>query len=294
MDSLDITEAVNRQEWLGPTAEAMQKAVSTVVDAAGPAVADALHGVWLGHALHPVLTDIPLGAWTATAALDVLEVCCGRDELAPGADAALGVGLLGALGAAATGLTDWYFLHNKKQQRIGAAHALLNVTATALYGASWLMRRRGARAAGRAAGWLGYLVISAASYLGGALVSEMKVGVDHAPRQGLPSDFVAVMAESDLSEGKPTKAEANGVPVVLVRQNGVISALAAACSHLGGPLDEGKLEDGGLVCPWHGSRFCLTDGQILNGPATFPQPSFETRVRSGQIEVRAADPQNQD
>lgn len=293
MDSMKITEALESQEWLGPTAEAMQKAVGGVVDAAGPKIADALHGVWLGHPLHPVLTDIPLGAWTTAAALDVLDACGGRDDLAPGADAAVGIGLIGALGAAVTGLTDWYFLQNKRQQRTGAAHALLNVTATALYGASWLLRRRGARPAGRAAAWLGYAVVAVSSYLGGSLVYELKVGVDHAPRVGLPSEFVAVMAEADLPENRPTRADADGIPIVLVRRNGVISALAAACSHLGGPLDEGEIKDGGLVCPWHGSRFCLTDGQILDGPATLPQPYFETRVQGGRIEVRAPDlPQN--
>lgn len=296
MDPMNITQALNQQEWLGPVAEGLQTAVQKVYapsGEAGQAVADALHGVRLGHPLHPVLTDIPLGAWTTAAALDLMQSLGRRDDLAPGADAAVGVGLLGALGAAATGLTDWYFLKNKNQQRTGAAHALLNVTATALYGASWLLRKRGARSAGRTAGWLGYAVVAVGAYLGGTLVYEERVGVDHAPRQGLPPDFVPVLDEGELAENQPKKVEANGVPVVLVRQGAQIFALAEACSHLGGPLAEGRVESGCIVCPWHGSRFGLADGRVMAGPATFPQPRFDVRVREGQIEVRApAVPQN--
>lgn len=299
MDSMNVTQALDRQEWLGPVADGLQTAMAKVYapsGAAGQKVADFLHGVWLGHPLHPVLTDIPLGAWTAAAALDLMEAVGGRTELGPGADAAVGVGLLGALGAAASGLTDWYLLRaNKSTQRVGAAHAMLNVTATALYAASWCLRRRGRRGTGQAVGWLGYGVVCAAAYLGGALVYEQKIGADHATREGLPPDFVPALPDAELPEDQPTRVEVNGVKVLLVRRNGRISALGELCSHLGGPLADGKLEGNCVICPWHYSKFDLSSGEVVDGPATFPQPCFETRVRDGQIEVRTPKiPQNED
>jgi nitrite reductase/ring-hydroxylating ferredoxin subunit/uncharacterized membrane protein len=298
MDSEVITAAVTQQDWLGPVADTLQTTVGQAYKAGGPAgqkIANILHGVWLGHSLHPVLTDIPLGAWTVAAALDLMEAFGGRTELGPGADAAVGVGLAGALGAAASGLTDWYILGDadKSNQRVGAAHALLNVGATALYGTSWLLRRGGRRGAGRAVGWLGFAVVSAAAYLGGALVSENKLSVDHATRERLPTDFVSVLPDADLSENTLMRVEVNGVKILLVRRNGQLSALGELCSHLGGPLAEGKLDGDCVVCPWHASKFALSSGEVVDGPATFPQPRFETRVQNGQIEVRAPQlPQN--
>jgi nitrite reductase/ring-hydroxylating ferredoxin subunit len=97
-----------------------------------------------------------------------------------------------------------------------------------------------------------------------------------------------VLAVADLNENEPRRVEAGGVPVVLVRQGTRIFALADTCSHLGGPLSEGTLEDCSIRCPWHGSRFALDDGRVLDGPATNPQPHFDVRVRGGQIEVRVA------
>jgi nitrite reductase/ring-hydroxylating ferredoxin subunit len=135
---------------------------------------------------------------------------------------------------------------------------------------------------------LGYAVSSAAAYLGGHLVYGEQVGVDHTAAQEMPKEFVAVLAEGELGEGEMKKVEADGVPVLLVRRNGEIHAIAHTCSHMGGPLSEGKLEGEVVQCPWHGSRFSIRDGSVVDGPATFPQPCFAVRVRDGQIEVRSA------
>ena len=83
------------------------------------------------------------------------------------------------------------------------------------------------------------------------------------------------------------RARAGNTDVLLVRQRGRVCALAHACAHLGGPLSEGTLKDGSVVCPWHGSEFALEDGRVLNGPATHNQPCLVARERYGQIEVRA-------
>lgn len=285
--SIDL---VKRQDWLEPVAETMQRGAQAAFAAAGPArrtVEDALHGVWLGHPLHPVLVTIPIGAWSFAAVLDGACAASGREDLAPAADLAVGVGLVGALASAAAGLADWQHTSGATR-RVGAMHALLNAGAAALYTASWILRRRGRRSAGRGLSNIGYAVANASAYLGGHLVYGERMGVTHAVAPMEPRDFVDVMAEADLPERTPHRATVAGAPVLLVRDGARIHALAETCSHMGGPLAEGRLEDGGIACPWHGSRFALEDGSVINGPATLPQPGYEARVRDGRVEVRRA------
>ena len=81
-------------------------------------------------------------------------------------------------------------------------------------------------------------------------------------------------------------ADVDGVDVMIAKQDGRLYALANRCSHRGGPLADGELEDGCVTCPWHGSAFRLADGGIERGPASVPQPAYEARVSDGQIEVR--------
>lgn len=283
-------DLVKRQDWLDPVAERMQRAVSAAFDAAGPAkrpVANFLHGVWLGHPLHPALVSIPIGAWSVAAVLDGVEVASGRRELAPAADMAVGMGLLGALASAAAGLADWQHTSGEPR-RVGVVHALLNTGATALYAASWIARRRGRRGAGRGLASVGYAVANASAYFGGHLVYGERIGVTHATAPAEPRDFVDVVAEGDLEEGRPRRASVAGASVVLVRLDGRIYALAETCSHLGGPLADGAVEEGCIRCPWHGSRFRLEDGGVVDGPATMPQPRYEARVRDGRVELRRA------
>jgi nitrite reductase/ring-hydroxylating ferredoxin subunit len=78
-------------------------------------------------------------------------------------------------------------------------------------------------------------------------------------------------------------------PVLLLRQGARVHALADRCNHRSGPLHEGDVGDGTITCPLHGSRFRLDDGSVEQGPATYPQPVFETRVTAGEVEVRRPD-----
>jgi len=135
---------------------------------------------------------------------------------------------------------------------------------------------------------MGYGLVAFTAYLGGDLVYHDLVNVNHANTEGMPRRFTPVMAEADLPEGQLTRVDARGTPVVLLRRGERIYALAATCSHLGGPLNEGELHDNTVTCPWHGSTFSFEDGHIVHGPATMAQPVFETRVKDGQIEVRLA------
>jgi nitrite reductase/ring-hydroxylating ferredoxin subunit/uncharacterized membrane protein len=284
----DVTTWIDEQGWLERTANAVQPAVRTFFDALGPArreVKNFLHGTWLGHPLHPVLTDIPLGAWTATLLLDVLEETSGLPAIGRAADASLALGLAGALGAAATGLTDWSETDGRPR-RVGMAHAVLNVGATILFAGSLLSRRRGDRAAGRGLALTGYLATIAAAYLGGELVYHDQIGVDHSTGGQLPEKFTAVLADKDLPAGKLTRVRFKETPILLVRRGARVFALAETCAHLGGPLAEGKLKGNTVVCPWHASRFELESGAVVEGPSAFPQPCLEVRVRQGQIEVR--------
>jgi nitrite reductase/ring-hydroxylating ferredoxin subunit/uncharacterized membrane protein len=280
-------DKLGQQAWLDPVAEPLTAAVHQAYEAGGEtgrALKNAAHGVWLGHPLHPVFTDVPLGSWTTALALDAAESATGDPGYGRAADLAIGVGLAGAVGAAITGLTDWSETDGRAR-RAGLMHGLLNVSATSLYVISLALRRNRARAAGRACSAAGLAVAGVAAYLGGNLVYGERIGVNHADEGG-PDKFTPAMASADLPADQPRKGEAGGVPVMLARQHDRVCALAEHCSHLGGPLSEGTLGRNSVVCPWHGSEFRLTDGRVLNGPATHSQPSFETRERDGQVEVK--------
>jgi nitrite reductase/ring-hydroxylating ferredoxin subunit/uncharacterized membrane protein len=283
-------EVIKKQDWLEPIADRLQPTVAAALDGpVGPQVANFLHGTWLGHPFHVVLTDVPLGSWTAAAVLDALEANTGSRAIGRGADAAIKVGLVGAAAAAITGLADWSKIGGGQPRRIGLTHGLLNVTATACYITSLCLRRSRARRAGRRFALLGLIVSSAAAYLGGHLVYKEKLGVDHTSGYSPPEDFVPVLPETELPENQLRRVDANGMPVLLVRRGQRIYAIADTCAHLGGPLSEGNLEDASVRCPWHGSRYSLEDGRVLEGPSVHAQPVLAVRVRDGQIEVRASD-----
>ena len=255
-------------------------------EAAGPVgqqAKNALHGVWLGHPLHPVFTDVPIGAWTTALALDAASN--GDPAMRRAATFAMGVGLTGALGAAVTGLTDWSETDGKSR-REGLIHGLLNLTATTLFATAFALRRNASDSGGRKCAWAGYAIAVGAAYLGGDLVYRRRIGVTHADTE-LPRQFTPILATAALADNSMVRARAGNADVLLVRQHGRVRALAHACAHLGGPLSEGTLKEGSVVCPWHASEFALDDGRVLNGPATHHQPCLMVRERDGQIEVKA-------
>lgn len=290
MPTKSLMKIIDDQQWLGEAGEAIQPVILNAFKAGGKtgdAIKNFLHGKWLGHALHPMVTDVPIGAWTVTAVLDTMELC-GSDEYKSGADAAVTIGLAGAAGAAVTGLTDWTAT-TQIERKAGLAHAILNVTATALYLTSAILRKNEkSRKTAISLSMLGYCITTASAYIGGNLVYNQQMGVNHAAEpEGFPNDFVAVCAEDDLKENTMKCVQAKKVNVLLARKNGEIFAIANTCSHMGGPLDEGELLEGCKVrCPWHGSVFSLKDGSVIDGPATEPQPEFDVRTSNGQIEVR--------
>lgn len=283
---LDCEESQKPQ--LKPIEESLQRFVHKAFDSGGErgqAIKNFLNGTWIGEPLHVILTDIPIGAWTVALVFDGLDFLSDKHEFALAADASIGIGLAGAAGAAITGVTDWQDV-DPPARRLGMIHGLLNLTATAFFASSLILRKRKSRPSGRILAGLGYGLMTYAAHLGGKMVYDYRVGVDRTDGEGFPPDFVAVMPETELAEAKPTRAEHDGVPILLVRRGSEIFALAETCSHLSGPLSEGELVGDSIVCPWHKSRFALKDGRVLDGPAVHPQPCLQVRVQNGQIEVR--------
>jgi nitrite reductase/ring-hydroxylating ferredoxin subunit/uncharacterized membrane protein len=282
---------VERQDWLEPIESGAQKAVAAAFRSApegGRHIRNFLHGTWLGHPVHAMLTDVPLGAWTATAVLDLMEAS-GRRDCRAGADITLAVGLTGAACAALAGVTDWQAIDGSAR-RVGVVHGMVNLASASLYTASLIARKRGNRGAGRAFAFAGFLASTAAAYLGGNLVYGKQIGVNHAPVEPRVTDWTDAMAEGDLEEGQPAVATVDGTKVLIVRSGGAIRCIAETCSHLGGPLSEGQIDGDTVQCPWHGSRFSLRDGSVIDGPTVHPQPSFETRVNQGRVEIKSREP----
>ena len=234
-----------------------------------------------------MLTDVPVGAWTVAMAFDALDLLCDRSEFARACETSIGIGLLGAAGAAVTGMTDWSDV-NPPARRLGLIHGLLNLGGAALFATSLFLRKKKSRKTGRIVGVLGYAVMGYAAHLGGKLVYEHRVGVDRTDGLLFPEQFAAVLPETSLIDSKLTRAIYQAAPILLVRRGERLFAMAETCCHFSGPLSEGKLEGDSVVCPYHFSRFALEDGRVLDGPAVHPQPCLEVRTRNGQIEVRRA------
>jgi nitrite reductase/ring-hydroxylating ferredoxin subunit/uncharacterized membrane protein len=241
-------------------------------------IRDALHGVWLGHPLHPMLVQMPIGMWLSASALDLLAPRAGT-----AARRLVAAGLAASVPAIAAGAVDWSEQH-EQQMRVGVIHALANSLAIGLYGASLTARKpraaRGLRLAGLAAVGLG-------GVLGGHISFRLAGGANHAePIPHLLQPGWHYLAPCDeLPDGRPVRKIVGEVPVVAVRTGDQVQVLADRCSHMSGPLSDGELADGCLTCPWHGSIFRLADGSVARGPATAPQPAFQTRVAAGAVEV---------
>ncbi|MEU3607736.1 Rieske (2Fe-2S) protein [Streptomyces sp. NPDC035033] len=246
------------------------------------AARDVLHGRWLGHPLHPVLVQFPIGAWLSAAVLD----------LVPGGQRAarllVGAGLAGAGPAAVAGWVDWAETR-RPQQRVGLVHAAANITGVVCYAASLTARCRGRHARGRLWGFGGLTAVAAGGALGGHLAYRQAAGANHAEQVPalVPPGWYPVATLAELPPGRPRRGHVGEVPVVIVRTDGdAVRVLAERCSHLAGPLADGEVVDGCLVCPWHGSTFRLDDGWNVTGPATAPQPAFDTRTVDGRVEAR--------
>jgi nitrite reductase/ring-hydroxylating ferredoxin subunit/uncharacterized membrane protein len=241
---------------------------------------DLLTGRWLGHAFHPAAVIAPLGCWVGAAVADTLGT-----RSAPVARRLIGAGVLAAGPALASGAADWLDTR-RAEQRVGTVHALLNHASLLAMAASWALRRGGHRRAGMAMSSIGLGGVMSAGFLGGHLAYARGVGVATTAFQSGPDDWTKLVPRDQLVGGQPIEAALDGVGFVAVGVDERVHVLENRCTHRGGPLADGSVGDGCIECPWHGSRFALVDGHVVAGPASVPQPAYQTRVVAGEVEIR--------
>ncbi|HEY7264462.1 MAG TPA: Rieske (2Fe-2S) protein [Trebonia sp.] len=269
---MDLMSYLERAKGLDRLVEPLQRAARLLRP--GPA-RDALHGVWLGHPLHPVLVQVPVGTWLSASLMDAWrgnETASRRLVIA---------GLAASVPASLAGAADWSEQH-EQQMRVGVVHALTNTAAVVLYAASAAIPARG-----RILRLAGLTAAMAGGFLGGHIAYRQSAGANQAepvPHLVEPG-WHDLMPLDQLDGREPATRLLGDVPVVVIRDGEHIHVLAGRCSHLSGPLSDSDYHDGCLTCPWHGSTFRVADGAVVRGPATAPQPVFRTRVTGGNIQV---------
>jgi nitrite reductase/ring-hydroxylating ferredoxin subunit len=291
-DLTHVMDALSPEQTrlLDHTAKQVQGVLTSAIEQGGPAarrVKNWLNGVWLGHVLHPALTDVTIGAWTTGALLDMVGA---KRE----ADAAMTVGVLAAIPTALSGAADWADT-NEEPRRIGLVHAALNSAGLTLMIGSLFARRANQRGLGIGLSTLGLTFASVSAWLGGELVYKLGTNVSRIAFEPRVAEFQTVARVGTLQEGKLTATEADvdgaRVPLVLLKRGGEVMALSGTCPHAGGPLAEGKLVEGAfgeaiVECPWHASQFRFSDGAACQGPAATGAHVYAARVRDGNVEVR--------
>jgi len=273
-----------------PTFDKAIEPVRTAVNAVLPQlVKDALHGSWLGHPLHPVLAQVPVGTWVSAGVLDLVPAA------RPAAALLIGTGVAAAVPTAMSGAADW-----SEQEigvrRLGAVHAVANSVALGLYVGSLVARARGAGTLGRVLSYTGLGLAGGSAAIGGHMSYSQSSGASHSATaaRALTTDWIDLGPLDDLPEGRPAlrtgKGSSVAVPLAVVRRGARVDVFVGACSHLSGPLHEGTVEDvhghSCLVCPWHGSAFDLDSGTSRRGPAANGQEKLEVRMEAGRVMAR--------
>jgi nitrite reductase/ring-hydroxylating ferredoxin subunit/uncharacterized membrane protein len=277
-----VVDSLESAEVLDTPGKAIGKAVRGLFGHG--TLKDALSGTWLGHALHPLLTDVVIGSFVSATLLDAL----GGDDDGRAAERLIGVGLAAYGPTAASGFNDWADteIAYPAVRRVGLAHAWTNVTALTLYGLSLAARRKGARGRGKVLAAAGAGVLASAGYLGGHLSYARAVGPNQTAFDPGPEDWTAAIDAGELANGEPTSVVVGDTPVLLLRHGDHFHAIHDRCSHRGCSLAQGELEKEMITCSCHGSRFSLRDGSVLRGPATVGQPAYDVRESDGKIEVK--------
>ena len=278
-----LIQRVEELKELDPIAKQVQTIVRRVIPQESQ-LKDALSGTWLGHPVHPPLTDVVIGMWTSAWFLDLL----GGEDSENASDRLIGAGILAAVPTAIAGLSDWAELYGGSR-RVGSLHAIGNTTALGLQGMSWLARKQDRRGLGVGLSMLGMAVATASAWLGGHLSFGRGVGVDQTVFESWPTEWTGIIDEDQLEDEKLTHASIDGVSIAVVKSGDQVHAMLDRCSHRGCSLHEGEFDGSTITCPCHGSAFRL-DGSVAKGPTTYPQPSFAVRVRDGRVEISAPDP----
>lgn len=270
MDPRNIGEHLDANASLDAIADPLARATGKVLPSG--AVKDVLHGVWIGHPLHPVLTDLPIGFWTSATVLDIL----GGPKSAGASRKLVGLGVAAAVPTAAAGLADWSEL-DRPERRSGVVHAVANLCATVLFACSYLARRRGWFRQGVVLSMAGMGAATAGGFLGGHLAFRRASGTSSVADTPDSAEWSTLDGTLPSADGDVVTARLGDTRLAMATLEGTPHALDAVCSHRGGPLDEGEVVDGCLHCPWHDSAFRLVDGSVARGPATVPQTAYEVR-----------------
>jgi nitrite reductase/ring-hydroxylating ferredoxin subunit len=288
----DLFTAIGRWKWLGTLNDSVSTVVQPLYERTRDNLAvELLHGGrWAGHALHPALSDLPIGFWSGAAVLETLgqDVPLAGRRLDPAA-ALSAAGLISAAATVATGVADWN-VSDGEDRRVGLFHGVLNLAGVALQGAALTARLRGHRSSARVLSASSLSVTAAAGFVGGHLVQGRAAMVNRVATFSGPTRWVKAVEESELADESSTGVEVEGRQVLLYRRGAEIHALDNTCSHAGGMLSRGEIHHCIVTCPLHGARFDLRDGHVVRGPAHTPQPVLPARVRNGWIEVRGSLP----
>jgi nitrite reductase/ring-hydroxylating ferredoxin subunit len=287
----DVVELVDRWAWIRTLNDQLTALLAPWRERyQDNPVLELMHGGrWLGHPLHPALSDLPIGLWGGSLLLDLID----RDPAPEGGLDPAGLftaaGLAAAVATAATGVVDWT-VSDDQDRRVGLFHGVLNTAALGLQGLSLAARLAGHRGTARGLGAAGLAVTGTAAYLGGHLVFAKAVMVSRVAGADGPRRWVRVIEEQEMPDDVPTGVQADGRQILLYRHDGTLYALDNLCSHAAGLLSRGSVEGLTVTCPLHGSQYCLANGSVRRGPSHQPQPVIRTRVRNGWIEVRGNQP----
>jgi nitrite reductase/ring-hydroxylating ferredoxin subunit/uncharacterized membrane protein len=268
-----VTRVVDAQaRWAKPLGEFNHRWLSALFRPIRP-IKDFLNGTWLGHPVHAVITDVPIGALTVSIVADLI----GQPIVA---DVALLIGVLAMVGAAVTGLADFTDLDGTARNR-ATVHSVVMVASLVLYAVS-LMIRSGSptdRLLPIVLALVAYGLLALGGSIGGDLVYLIGTNVNRHAWRGAGAKWIRLDLGglTDIPEGGPTKLKAGINDLVVIREGDRILAVHAQCAHAGGPLAEGSVVEGAIECPWHGSRFELANGHVVRGPAMYDQPAYDVR-----------------
>lgn len=276
-----LVERLAKAQVIDRVAEPLKGLVHRVVGQA--TLKDLLSGKWLGHPLHPMLTDVPIGSFTSATVLDLV----GGARSQRAADVLVGLGLASAVPTVAAGLADWSDT-DTGSGRIGVVHAFANGVGLGCYAASLVARARGRRGPGVALGLAGMTTMTVGGYLGGHLVLARNVGANAAAYEPVLDTWMEAAGMRTVGEGGSGRVEVAGAAVLVDRTTARIRAIGDICTHAGGPLHEGEIDSkaGCVTCPWHASVFNLADGEVLHGPATVAVAAYEAREADDKIQIR--------
>jgi nitrite reductase/ring-hydroxylating ferredoxin subunit/uncharacterized membrane protein len=278
-----VTRAVDAQSrWSKPLGDFNHRWLGALFHPIRP-IQNFLNGSWLGHPVHAVVTDVPIGAMTVSIIADVI----GQPIVA---DASLVVGVLAMVVSAVTGAADYAEVDGTARNR-ATVHSAVMVVSLVLYVISLVIRSGSPadRLAPVVIALVAYLLLALGGAIGGDLVYLIGTHVNRHAWRGAGAKWIKLELGdlTDIPEGGPTKLKAGINELAVVREGDRILAVHAQCAHAGGPLAEGPLVGDAIECPWHGSRYRMADGHNVRGPAMYDQPAYDVRpAEAGGWEVR--------